>query len=153
MSDPNQLDQFHYLDSSIVLAYLLEERDDIKMLNGTRDVASSRLLWTEVSRAVHCALQTQRLTANEATRVRRTFQELAAGISQITLGESVLQRADGPYPIIMHTLDAIHLASAEIWLRQHDSVLSWTAMSIWSLDDRMNQCAAQLGFSTPLLRE
>jgi len=151
VSDPNQPDQFHYLDSSIVLAYLLEKRDDLQILNGTRNVASSRLLWTEVSRTVHRALQTQRLTPNEATRVRHTFQELAKGISQITLGESVLQRADGPYPIVIHALDAIHLASAEIWLRGHDQVLPWTAMSIWSLDERMNQCAAQLGFSTPLL--
>jgi len=152
MSGANQPGQLHYLDSSVVLTYLLEEREDLQVLNGISDVASSRLLWTEVSRSIHRALQTQRLTPEEATKVRHTFEILAKGISQITLGESVLRRADGPYPIVIRTLDAIHLASAEIWLREFDSDLPWSAMSVWSLDERMNQCAAQLGYSTPMLR-
>ncbi len=151
MTGRNEPTQLHYLDSSVVLGYLLEGRDDLRRLTGERNVASSRLLWTEVSRAIHRALQTQRLTPNEATAVRRAFQTLIAGVSQIGLADAVLQRADGPYPIVIRTLDAIHLASAELWLRELDAGLPYHAVAMWTLDERMNQCAVQLGFETPLI--
>lgn len=146
----------HYLDSSVVLALLLEGDESLKSLEGKTRVASSRLLWVEVSRVFHRGLQTGQLDALAATRARHSFVRFVAGLDQILITEAVLDRAAGPYPLTIRTLDAMHLASAELWLT--DSKPSDAAsfgepaeLSIWSLDRKMNLCAAQLGFCTPLL--
>lgn len=146
-------DQFHYLDTSVVLAWLLEDSDVIRPLEGSRLVASSRLLWTEVSRGLHRALQTDRLSVAHVTAARRRFALLATRIASIRLTESVLRRAEGPFPVVVRTLDALHLASAELWLRVELPAGDPGRMSLWSRDTRMNQCAALLGFTTPLMEQ
>jgi predicted nucleic acid-binding protein len=144
-------ERLHYLDTSVVLSWLLEGSNVIQPLEGSRSVASSRLLWTEVARGLHRALQTERLSAVAATAARHRFARLATGITSIRLTESVLRRAEGPYPVVVRTLDALHLASAELWLGAELPAGDPARMSVWSLDTRMNQCAALLGFATPLL--
>lgn len=142
----------HYLDSSVVLAWLLERNDALAALEGEKEVASSRLLWVEVSRVLHRGLQTGRLDAVVTTKARHNFSRFAAGLSQILLTEAVLLRASGPYPLVIRTLHAAHLASAEIWLAAEETAARGPdSMSIWSLDRQMNLCAAQLGYATPLL--
>jgi hypothetical protein len=63
----------------------------------------------------------------------------------------VLRRAEGPYPVVVRSLDALHLASAEQWLQAEVPAGDPALISLWSLDTRMNQCAALLGFTTPLM--
>ena len=139
----------HYLDTSAVLAWLLENRDVLRPLEGETDVASSRLLWTEASRVIHRGLQTGRFDPQLATEVRHNFHRLAAGLTQLKLTDTVLTRAEGPYPLPVRPLDALHLATAEVWLDNGTP----GGLSVWSLDEQMNHCAAQLGFETPLLEE
>jgi len=144
-------DQLHYLDTSVVLAWLLEGSDVLASLEGSRRVASSRLLWTEVSRGLYRALQTNRLSTIVVTAARHRFTRFATRIATIRLTESVLRRAEGPYPLVIRSLDAIHLASAEHWLSAEFPAGDPGRISVWSFDTRMNQCAALLGFSTPLM--
>ena len=106
----------HYLDTSVVLAWLLEGHDGLGELEGEVSVGSSRLLWVEVSRVLHRAIHTGRLNAVVATEVRHNFARFAAGLDRIRLSEAVLHRAGGPFPLVIRTLDAMHLASAEVWL-------------------------------------
>lgn len=141
----------HYVDSSAVLAVVLEDRQVLKPIEGSSEVASSRLLWVEVSRALHRALQTNRLDPTAATEARHNFERLAAGIGRIRITDSVLHRAEGPYPLVLRTLDALHLACAESWLADTDAADEPSSLAVWSLDERMNHCAAHLGFATPLL--
>lgn len=141
----------HYVDSSAVLAGLIEDRQVLQPIEGSSEVASSRLLWVEVSRALHRALQTQRLDPVVATEARHNFERLAAGIGRIGITETVLHRAEGPYPLTLRTLDALHLACAELWLAESNTADDPTSLAVWSLDERMNHCAAHLGFATPLL--
>jgi len=137
----------HYLDTSAVLAWILHGSEVLRPLEGEEQVASSRLLWTESSRVIHRGLQMGRLEPAVATEARHNFQRLAAGIAQLELGEAVFMRAEGPYPLPVSTPQALHLASAELWLEGE----SGASLSVWTLDDQMNHCAAQLGFHTPLL--
>ena len=141
----------HYVDSSAVLAVVLEGRKVLEPIEGSSQVASSRLLWVEVSRALHRALQTRRLDPTVATEARHNFERLAAGIGRIRITDTVLQRAEGPYPLVVRTLDALHLACAESWLADTDTAEEPASLAVWSLDERMNHCAAHLGFATPLL--
>lgn len=144
--------RLHYLDTSALLAWLMEGREVLQPLEGEQEVASSTLLWTEVSRALHRSLQTGRLSPVDATEVRHNFARVGAGIKRLRLTDTVLRRAEGPYPLVIRTLDAIHLASAELWIGEaSDSHADPGNLSIWSLDERMNHCASQLGFQTPLL--
>ncbi len=140
----------HYLDTSVVLAWLLEAREHLAELAGSRLVASSRLMWIEVSRGIHRALQTGRLDIAQATHARRAFARFATGVSQLRLTEEIYVRAEGPYALPVRTLDAIHLASAEIWLASQTE-RDPGRLAVWTLDERMNHCAAQLGYLTPLL--
>lgn len=142
---------YHYLDSSVVLAGLLEQRTELQQLEGVTKVASIRLLWVEVSRVLHRALQTGRLSPVAATGARHGFERIAAGIGRIHMTEAVYRRAEGPYPLVIRSLDALHLAGAEVWLSQTDHAQEPGALAVWSLDERMNHCAVQLGFATPLL--
>jgi len=142
----------HYLDSSVVLAWLLEGKNLLQELEGEESAASSRIMWVEVSRVIHRALQTDRLDPVAATEARHNFARFAAGLHQIRLADEVLARASGPYPLNIRTLDAIHLASAEMWL-SGELNKDPSEMSVWTLDRQMNLCAAQLGFLTPLLHE
>ena len=141
----------HYLDSSVVLAWLLEGRDMLAALEGETQVGSSRLLWVEISRVLHRAIQTGRMDPSAATEARHNFFRFAAGLNQIRLTEAVLDRAAGPYPLVVRTLDAMHLASAEVWSIPDREPAGVPNLSIWTLDRQMNLCAAQLGFTTPLL--
>ena len=141
----------HYVDSSAVLAVVLEDRRVLQPLDDDPQVASSRLMWVEVSRALHRALQTQRLDTTAATQARHKFARIAAGIGRIRITDTILQRAEGPYPLVVRSLDALHLASAESWLADTDTADEPATLAVWSLDERMNHCAAHLGFATPLL--
>lgn len=144
-------DQLNYLDTSVVLAWLLEGSDVLTPLDGSRWVASSRLLWTEVARGLYRALQTDRLSAVATTAAQHRFARLSPRIATIRLTEPVFRRAEGPYPVVVRSLDAIHLASAEHWLNAEVTTGDPGRVSFWSLDTRMNQCAALLGFSAPLM--
>ena len=141
----------HYLDSSAVLAWLLEGKDVLQALEGEKDVASSRIMWVEISRVIHRSLQSNRLDPVGATEARHNFARFASGLHQIRLAEEVLARASGPYPLNVRTLDAIHLSAAEIWLSTGLNK-DPAELSVWTLDRQMNLCAALLGFLTPLLK-
>ena len=142
----------HYLDSSVVLAWLLEGAETLSPLEGEPEVGSSRILWVEVSRVLHRALQTDQIDAVAATEARHNLERFAGGLHRIRLTDGVLQRALGPYPLTIRTLDAMHLASAELWASAGGARGSYDNLSIWTLDRKMNLCAAQLAFSTPLLQ-
>jgi predicted nucleic acid-binding protein len=142
-------DHLHYLDTSVVLAWLLEGSEVLAPLQGSRQVASSRLLWTEVARGLYRALQTERLSAAATAAAQHRFARIGSRIATIRLTEPVLRRAEGPYPVLIRTPDAIHLASAEQWLNAEYPAGEPGRISVWSLDSRMNQCAALLGFGTP----
>ena len=140
----------HYLDTSVVLAWLLVDSDVLGGIQGQDYVASSRLLWTEVARGLHRALQTNRLAPEGMAQAQRRFAKLSTRIGRIEMSEAVLRRAEGPYPVVVRTLDAIHLASAERWLEYEGRVGEPGRLVMWSHDTRMNECGALLGFTTRL---
>ena len=135
-----------------MLDWLLEGTQTLAPLEAEAQVGSSRILWVEVSRVLHRALQTQRIDAVAAANARHSLARFAVGLHRIRLTEGVLERASGPYPLTISTLDALHLASAELWRSVDGRPERRDEVSIWTHDRQMNLCAAQLGFSTPLLR-
>ncbi|MEI6387866.1 MAG: type II toxin-antitoxin system VapC family toxin [Spirochaetota bacterium] len=134
-----------YLDTSVLLAWLLEGGNQLQSLPPNSDLASSRLLWVETARVMDRAFRSGELSSEECVAVRESFDATARGICRLRVNESVLRRAEASFPLSIRTLDGIHLATAVIWLGSEDP----SEMEIWTLDRHFNLCAAAMGFRTP----
>ena len=93
-----------YVDSSVVLAHLLMESRRPPVCLWRQRLTSSRLLEYEVWNRVHA--YAGRLS-HEA-EVRSTL----ARIYLIEMSEVVFSRARRPFPLVIRTLDALHLSTA-----------------------------------------
>jgi predicted nucleic acid-binding protein len=107
---------FRYIESSTLLAALLEQDPaalDALRAEGHR--VTSALTFAEASRAIVRARVADRLTPAEeraALRGLRTFERRCA-VFAVT--DAVLTRAGRPFPVEpIRTLDAVHLATAEL---------------------------------------
>ena len=136
-----------YLDTSVVLSYYLEGSDILDRVPVGASVGSSRLLWVELARVLERAIRSNRLSPEDAVGIRRGFEETAKTIDRLRISESVLRRAEGSFPIIIRSLDALHLASAALWCEPAPA----SDLAVWTLDRQFNLCAAAMGFATPLL--
>jgi len=136
-----------YLDTSVMLAFLLEGHRALLEIPKTREVGSSRLLWIEVARVLERTLQTRALSGEQAAAVRQSFEGTASSLVRLRLSDAVQRRAEGAFPLVLRTLDALHLSTACEWLGANRP----SSMEIWTLDRQFNLCASSMGFVTPLL--
>lgn len=113
-----------YLDSSLVLRYILKGEVAIQHALMCETVVSSEL--------------------DDRTCVAAIgrFDKMLAGISLVSLSSAVKKRAMEAFPVVINTLDALHLATALAFAekRPDEKVL------VFSHDEGMNRCAAVLGF-------
>jgi len=121
-----------YIDSSVVLAYLLKEvrRPAQEFWNG--ELTTSRLTEYEVYSRLH----RQQLSEPHRTRAA----ELIGLPLTLDLSAEVLERARHPFPVPLRTLDALHLASAD-WLRGEGF-----PVQIATYDARLKSAAVAMGF-------
>jgi predicted nucleic acid-binding protein len=138
-----------YLDTSVILASLLEGNDRLTQIPADTDLASSRLLWVETRRVLERCLRTGVLSPHQVVQARQAFEETAQGIIQLRISEAVLRRAEESFPLPIRTLDAIHLSTALAWAA--DANLS--DFELWTFDQQFNQCAAAMGIRTPWLEK
>jgi len=136
-----------YLDTSVVLAYLLEGNDLLLRVPADAEVGSSRLLWIEMARVLERTLHNRVLAAEQVAEVRQSFESTAATISRLRLNEAVQRQAEGSFPLVLGTLDTLHLSTALEWVAPGRT----STMEIWTLDRQFNLCASAMGFVTPLL--
>jgi len=132
-----------YLESSALVAALLERDMTIvkKIPRGTQQV-TSRFTLAEAARAIIRARATDRLTAEQeqaAVRALRTFERRCFILE---VDRAVLDRVRRPFPVEpIRTLDAVHLATAEL-LGEAPALVT-----IVTRDDRVRKNAEALGFS------
>lgn len=122
-----------YLDSSVALAYLLAEPRSPRSELLAAPLVSSRLLeyqvWTRLhARGVNLPLQ-------ESART------LLAGVQLIEMNDAVLERALLPLPVVVRTLDALHLATMEYLRRSGEPI------ELASYDNRLVAAAEAMGFT------
>ena len=131
-----------YVESSALVAALLEHDTDVtkQQPTGTRRVTSALTL-SEAGRAIIRARTTGRLDADDekaAVRALRTF-ERRCFILEVT--QAVLDRVRRPFPVEpIRTLDAIHLATAELLGEPPQLV------TIVTRDERVRANARALGY-------
>jgi len=126
-----------YLDSSVVLRRLLCEPGALSGWAGWRLAVSSELMWVEVHRVLHRLRLTGMLIHSEVARLQVLFHEMTAAVVKVPPASAVLQRASAPLPTVIGALDAIHLATALLWMEDNDERL------VFLTHDRQLALAAQ----------
>ena len=104
-----------YVDSSVVLRVILGQRDQLAEWQHIITAVTSGLLEVECLRTIDRLRLLGQIDAEQsATRREAVFRVLEA-VELVELTGAVLHRAAQPMPAPLATLDAIHLATAEMW--------------------------------------
>jgi predicted nucleic acid-binding protein len=131
-----------YLESSAMLAALLEQdAAALRSLRAEGQLVTSALTFAEASRVLVRARVSGRLTSSDARAAGRALGTLERRCTVVAISEAVLARAGRPFPIEpVRTLDAIHLATAELLgATPHDLV-------VVTRDGRVRDNATALGY-------
>ena len=125
-----------YVDSSVVLRIALGQRDRLaEWRDITRGVASG-LLEVECLRTLDRLRLSGALTFDDTVVRREAVYRILEGLELVEVTPPILRRAAQALPAPLGTLDAIHLATAELWrevtghepvLATHDKALSLAA--------------------------
>jgi predicted nucleic acid-binding protein len=132
-----------YIESSALVAALLErDRAVVKRIpRGTRRVTSALTL-AEAGRAIIRARATGRLTTEEERAAVRALRTFARRCFILEVDRAVLDRVRRPFPIEpIRTLDAVHLATAELLGEPPPLV------AVVTRDDRVRRNAEALGYA------
>lgn len=111
------MDLFAYIDSSVVLRILLPQSDAIPDLRRWR-LFSSQLVDVEVRRTLQRYHAEHLLSAASFARRVNEWNLVRDAIDLIPISNGIMQRAAEPFPTLIKTLDAIHLATAIGWAGQ-----------------------------------
>ena len=132
-----------YVESSALVAALLERDTAVirKIPPGTQQMTSA-LTMAEAARALIRARATGRLTAGEERAAARALQTFERRCFILDVDRAVLDRVRRPFPVEpIRTLDAVHLATAELIGEAPPLV------TIVTRDDRVRQNARALGYT------
>ena len=132
-----------YVETSAILAALLEGDAAARTaLRAEGRPVTSALTFAEASRALVRARTAGRLTADQAQAAVRTLQSFERRCDVVAVTDAVVTRAGRPFPVEpVRTLDAIHLATAEI-LGEPPQL-----MTILTRDIRVRENARALGYA------
>lgn len=104
-----------YLDASVVLRLVLNERDRIKEWARLTGAVASALTEMECLRTIDRLSRTGALDAEEVAGRRAAVYRLLEGVEVVELTRTVPRRASAPFSTPLGTLDAIHLSTALLW--------------------------------------
>lgn len=133
-----------YIETSALLSALLEQEPAAKRaLRVAGHRVTSALTVAEAHRAIVRARVAGRLDAAQERAVLRALRTFAARCDLVTVTDDVLERVGRPFPAEpIRTLDAIHLATAEL-LGEPPALLT-----IVTRDARVRDNAVAMGYAT-----
>ena len=126
-----------YIDSSVMLRVLLNQKGRLKEIKQVDRPISSILLRIECLRTLDRLKVTGHLKEAAFVKTTQEFFEVCATFEFVRLTPSVLSRAGSSMAVPLGTLDAIHLSSAVIWAENferrpifltHDNMLGKAAI-------------------------
>ena len=132
---------FAYLDSSVLLRIILDQKDKLDCLSIYKKVYSSRLIKTECMRTLNRLLLESQISEVQFSELTQRLLFSLVGIEIIGITESVLEEAEEHFPRAVGTLDAIHLSSA-ISLT---NIIEQTDLEILTHDTQLGKAALALG--------
>jgi hypothetical protein len=124
-----------YVDSSVLLRVVLGERGRLRIWPRITAAVSSELIRLECLRTLDRARLRLGLDDEDVADRRAAVIEAIEGFALVPMGREVLERAAEPFPTLIGSLDAIHLASAvlvrdafeELSIATHDRELATAA--------------------------
>jgi len=131
-----------YLDSSVLLRYLLNADETVLRIGTGSEIASSELLEIECKRVLQRERLEGRIDDERYAASIAALEDYTGMISILEIGQEVKRRASGSFPTVIGTLDAIHLASALIWKEY-----SGSDVAILTCDRQLALCARAVGIA------
>ncbi|MEY4512880.1 MAG: hypothetical protein RLZZ450_5002 [Pseudomonadota bacterium] len=127
-----------YVDTSVVLRIVLGEPKPLREWGKIESALSSDLIRVEALRSIDRARVLLQLDDAEVAERRAAVLELLSTFRLARVERRVLERAADPFPTLLRTLDAIHLATADLIRRTvkdlvfatHDRELGTAARAI-----------------------
>lgn len=129
-----------YIDSSVVLRRLLPQSGAIPDLKPWR-LFSSQILDVEVRRTLLRFHAERMLSAPRLGQRMKEWFLFRDAIDMVPLSDGILQRAAEPFPTLLRSLDAIHLATAMGW-----SAHTREPVTVLTHDERLGVAASACGF-------
>ena len=140
-----------YLDSSVVLRYILAGEVTIRHVLDYPRVISSELMEIECRRVIHRVRMQRELSDDGVIEAYRRLAGVVRGVDLIELSRDVKTRAAESFPVVVRTLDALHLATALLWARDAGyTEVQDDEVHVFSLDAAFNNGARAIGLSAPL---
>jgi predicted nucleic acid-binding protein len=130
-----------YIDSSVLLRVVLGEPDSLASWGQIDQAVSSELIRLECLQTIDRARVQLQLGDPDVSRQRADVLEAIDSLGVIALNRFVLERAAEPFPTLLGSLDAIHLASALLVRERYDSLIFATH------DQQLAVAARAMGFS------
>ena len=127
-----------YVDSSVLLRVVLGEPGRLRIWSRITGPVASELIRLECLRTIDRARILLRLGDEEVADRRAAVLEAIEALSLVPVGPRVLERSAEPFPTMIGSLDAIHLASAilvrhefeGLSLATHDAGLAVAARAV-----------------------
>lgn len=101
-----------YVDSSVLLRVALGEADALPAWGRIEEPISSELIRIECLRTLDRARLQGRVGEPILAKVRADVLEIIDTFALVVLDDGIKARAAEPFPTLVRTLDALHLASA-----------------------------------------
>lgn len=132
-----------YIESSALLAALLEQdASALESIQGNERLVTSALTMAESARAIIRARVAGRLTVSQEQAAIQGLGTFERRCFVVDVTHAVLTRVGRPFPLEpIRTLDAVHLATAEL-LDERPQLIT-----IVTRDSRVKENARALGFS------
>ncbi len=128
-----------YLDSSVILRVLLGQPGGLAQWRELRRGVTSALAEVECLRTLDRLRIAGGIAETEIAERRHAVYQIMESLEVVEPSRSVLARASQPLPTTLGTLDAIHLATAQLWheysgepllMATHDTALALAARAV-----------------------
>jgi predicted nucleic acid-binding protein len=129
-----------FVDSSVVLRIVLSEPKRLRAWSRITTPVGSELIRLECLRTIDRARLRLSLKDEDVANLRSQVLELLESFNLVAIDSVVLERAAEPFPTMLGSPDAIHLASAVLAREEFDDLVLATH------DDELAIAARALGF-------
>lgn len=110
-----------YIDSSVLLRVILRAPGRLPEWTRIDRFIGSALIRVECFRALHRLRIVEPFSDEEFARHSEITERALLKLELISVTETILERASGPFTSPLKTLDAIHLATASLWREREES--------------------------------
>jgi len=132
-----------YVDASAILRVVFSEPGPtVPLVRGER-MLSSQLAAVETYRAIDRERLLGRLGDAETAFRRKEATDLLAMIDLVAIDGEVIEHAKKPFAVNVRALDAIHVATAEVVIRE----ASGEELAFWTHDARQATAALSRGLT------